>query len=252
MNNLSYNGTNQQNNINNIKIKKAPTVETILRGYNIGSSWELIEEKALPQLSIDGSRYHYGYMDSWFAAYKYYEKARNQMFVLLLSTIESKPSTKSYWDQKRWNNQEMNVKFIAENNCANYINYSPKPSEGKITTSTSMTEEVSTNGDVTSISTSLSYTTSYEIPEVIISSSSESNASIVIKYYFVKYATNTSLNSICCSNVDRQNYAIFKINNYVLNNSYNFSIYNNVKIYRKGVINTATEQGTHAYRFTIN
>lgn len=225
---------------------RASESDAAFRGFEIDSNWSYVDSYDCDQISIDGTTYHYGYMDSWFGIYRYYNATDNEMYVLLLSSVESKPTTKSYWDQKRWNTKEMTSSFSAVGECAEYCSYSPKAIEGTITTSVSVNISIGS-----SLNAGLTYGQSYTNSEITISAENDNSFGIKIKYYFQNYGSNTSTNNICCSTVDRQNFAIYKISGYTASKSYRFTLTNTVSIYRNGVFNSSTENGTLMHTFSI-
>ena len=218
--------------------------DAILRGFEISGSWEYVDDVNKNQISLDGSSYHYGYMDSWMGIYKYYDFMTDEMIILLLSQVEAKPRQDNYWDQKRFNNQEIQADFSASLPQVHYLNYAPKVDNGTLTTSYSFTVNAGVSNGSATLGSSITIGQSYSTSEVPISAFSSTEARIVIKYSFSNYDSNTSTSNICCSTVDRLNLAIFKIPDYEDSWTYRFTIKNKVTMYRYGVFNSSsvTEQ----------
>lgn len=226
--------------LNNPKGLMRSAGDASIIGFNIDSNWTYVNDVDKEQRSLDGSSYHYGYMDSWMGIYKYYNSYDNEMYVLLLSSVESKPRKDSYWDQRRWNNRDMKTEFSCTNSSVHYLTYAPKPTVGQITTTQTITISYGMNGDDLIITTGLSYSQNYTTSEITITADGSTQNETDINYHFVAYNTNTSTNNICCSNVDRQSFAIFKITNFNPSSTYTFNINNYVSIYRYGVYNSST------------
>lgn len=218
--------------------------DAVLRGFEISGSWEYVDDIDKDQLSLDGSSYHYGYMDSWMGIYKYYDFMNDEMLILLLSQVEAKPRQDNYWDQRRFNNQEIQADFSASLPQVHYLNYAPKATSGTLTTSYSFTLNAGVSNGSATLTSSITNGQSYSISEVPVTAFSSTEARIVIKYSFLLYNTNTSTSNICCSTVDRLNFAIFKIPDYEDSWTYRFTIKNKVTMYRYGVFNSSsvTEQ----------
>ena len=233
------------------KQPKKSYYDASLRGFSLDDQWNYVNDVDKEQLSLDGSRYHYGYMDSWMGIYKFYNSPSNEMFVLLLSSAESKPRKDSYWDQRRWNNRLIKSEFSCSNSSVHYLNYAPKATMGTISTSTSISLGAGMQGDDAVLTTTVTYSESYSSTEVSVTAEGSSESQVAVKFSFLRYSSNTSLSNIHCSNVDRQSYAIYKITNYNPSNSYNFTIKNYVSIYRYGVFNSATVTEHQEQTFTI-
>lgn len=244
------------NNINRtgIAVRKnniESEIDASMRGFEVSNSWVYSSDVDFDQQTIRGSNYLYGYMDSWMGLYYYYYEQADELYVLLLSSVESKPNTNSSWDQYRWNTQQMKTEFSCSSYYGRYVNYSPKATSGTITTSAEVSVNTGTNGEEVELGTTISAGSSYSIPDIVISAESTSERQIGVVYNFINYSSNRSLTNICCSVVDRQSFAIFKIPNYSNSILERFTIKNTVSIYRYGRYNTSTLSGEQTYTFTL-
>lgn len=222
-----------------------------MRGFTLDNKWVYESDIDKNQLSIDGTSYHYGYMDSWMGIYKYYDSYTNEMFVLLLSSVEAKPRQDNYWDQKRFNNQMIKTEFISSNDYVHYLNYAPRESVGTIETVTSITVTGSFTGEEIGLSVEVSYEETYSSSEISVTSEGTTESGIAVKFNFLRYNTNTSTDNVHCSNVTKGSYAIFRINNYNPNNYYYFTIRNYVSMYRYGLFNSSTVTEQQEQMFII-
>lgn len=222
--------------------------DAVVRGYKISDNWTYVDDTTFNFKEVHGSTYYYGKMDSWMGIYKYLDETTNEMFVLVMCTGRMQPNQNSYWDQKRWNNQEMGIEIYPEikDESIKLVNYGPQSSEGSMSWGTS----VGVSGTDLSFQISQSYTA----PEIKVSTKllDDQNNGIKITHFFEKYKTNTELNSPYCDLVTKNNYAVFKIINYQPKNDYKFYINFHATFYRYGNINSSSVTGTLSSQFAIS
>lgn len=182
--------------------------------------------------------------------YDYYDSTENEMFVLVLCQSKMQPNLNHYWDQYRWNNQDMTVKFSSESSDVTLLNYSPETTEGSISNTKSISISGKTDGETAELGFSVSKSTSYTTPEIT-ASAYEEGQTISITHTFKNYDSNLDKGVPCCSLVKRNNLAIFKISNYMANHSYKFNIEHTSTFYRHGKFNCASVSGTYTQQYTI-
>lgn len=234
-----------------------PTFDVSARGFDIGDNWIYSGKCNKDIIPLKGSKYDYGSMTSWSAAYYYNDERNNNLYVLLLATVTSMPNKNSYWDQKRWNTQDMACEFTSSYHDAEVLYSTPKPTNGTITTSSSFEVGASFDGEKLTLSIKFTNSESYTTSEIeITNDSSTANGATKYKnkinFHFKNYNKNTSVNNICCSDVKRQSYVIYKIEDYTPKKEYNFTVRNFVSIYRMGNFNhgTVTEHQDQTYAIT--
>ena len=216
--------------------------------YNISSNWEYKDDETHEFEEVYGSRYYEGKMRSWMGIYTHLNEKTNEMYVLTMCSAMMQSNQKNYWDQKRWNNQEMKIEMFPESkdtSSISLINYAPETSEG----TTSWTSSVGISGtDLTAgfeqTNTSSDVTVKVLVPD-------NQNNKIEIYHKFKNYKSNTNIDDVCCALVKKKNYTIFKIKNYNAHNKYSFCIYFTATFYRLGVFNSASVSQRQTTNFTI-
>ena len=220
-------------------------------GYEISNQWIYVSDVDFDETKVETSKYYYGSMNGWAGAYKYYDEKENEMFVLLLCTGWLQSSQKSYWDQRRWNNKEMSFKFYSNETNVQLMNYSPKTTEGEISITDSISINTGVNGNVATLGYSVSSSSSYTISEIPVCVR-ENTSSVLISHNFLKYKSNTSLSSVCCQSIRRNNLALFKIEDYSPTKNYQFSVILECAFYRNGVFNSSSLSDKFMQTFVIN
>lgn len=229
----------------------ASSNDASLRYYNV-DGWEYVEDFNFPEEEIWGSKYYSGSIWAWMAVYKYHDKINNELIVLLLCTSEIQANDKSYWDQKRWNNEKMSVTFSSSSDDVELVNYSPETTTGTISITNSITVGGETDGSNVKLSYSVSQSTTYTISEIPAKATKDGNKKITIDHNFIKYKTNTSKDDPACSHIKRNNLAIFKVKNYQANQKeYYFKIEYEGFIYRNGLFNSATTSEEYEQTFKL-
>lgn len=218
------------------------------RGYSIAAGWKHINDVEYDYEEVWGERYYEGEMASWMGIYTHLDEEANELFVLTLCTGKMRPNQKSYWDQKRWNNQEMKIEFYPETTYTTSISevtHGPKASEG----TTAWSSSVGVSGSDLSVEFGNSHTTSDIVVKADLGESQKNM--IIITHSFVNYSKNTNIKDVCCSLVEKNNFAVFKIKNYDATKTYNFHINYTATFYRLGVFNSASVSERQTQVFTI-
>lgn len=226
----------------------ASSSDAEVRGYTISNNWTYINDVTNDYKEVWGETYYEGKMSSWMGFYKYLDETTNDMFILVMCTGTMMPNQESYWDQKRWNNQEMRIEFyptIVDTSIVNLVSYSPMSSEGTMSWSTS----IGTDGSNLSVSAGQSYTS----PEISVNPKllENQNNGIKISHNFINYSSNESLNNVCCNLVTKNNFAVFKIRNYSPSREYSFHIDFYATFYRNGKINSSSVCDSQTKVFTL-
>lgn len=247
--------------MNSFYFDAAISEDAALKGYEISDKWVPREYYEDAWKDINGAKYYEGSMSTWMEAYTLYHSDNNSMYVLILCTSSMQPNQKSYWDQKRWNNQQMRISMypeIKDISEINLIDYAPKVTSNTIETSSGFSLTIGAEGEKLMASAALGYEQTIVSSEVTVrntlkdyNSNQGADNRINTMYDFVNYKSNTKLENICCSLVTQNNFAIFKIKNYDENKKYKFYVENTNTFYRYGTFNTSSVSGTYTGQFTI-
>lgn len=227
---------------------EASEMDAEANGYTLSKNWIYVNDVTYDFQEVWGSTYYEGKMSSWMGMFTYLDEKTNEMFVLIMCTGMMMPNQESYWDQLRWNNQEMKIELypeIKDTSEINLVNYCPKASEGTTSWSTS----VGVSGEGLSVQVGQSYTSS----EITVNTKllAEQDNGVSISHNFVNYKTNTELENVCCNLVTKNNFAIFKIKNYNSKKDYNFYVNFSATFYRYGVINCSSVSDNQRKTFQI-
>ncbi len=226
----------------------ASSSDAVVRGYKISDNWTYVDDTTFNFKEVHGSTYYQGKMDSWMGIYKHLDETTNEMFVLVMCTGRMQPNQNSYWDQYRWNNQEMRIEIYPEINDTSMINlvtYGPQTSEGSVSWGIS--------GGISGLDISLQISQSYTSPEVKVNTKLLDNQDNGIKiiHSFEKYNSNKNLDSPCCDLVTKNNFAIFKIKNFDRKKDYTFNVDFYATFYRYGYFNSSSVSDSMKQKFTI-
>lgn len=229
----------------------ASSNDASLRNYNV-NGWEYVEDINFHETEILGSTYFSGSIWAWMAIYKHHDQVNDELIVMLLCTSEIQASDKSYWDQRRWNNQKMSITFSSWSDDVELINYSPETTTGTISITNSISAGGETDGSNVVLSYAVSKDTTYTIPEIPAKATKNGDKKITIEHNFLKYKTNTSKDDPACSHIKRNNIAIFKVKNYQADQKdYYFQIEYEGFIYRNGLFNSATTSEDYKQTFKL-
>lgn len=222
--------------------------DATIRGYNISKEWTYVNDAEYEFEDVYGDHYYEGQMFSWMGIYKHFDNSANEMFVLVLCTGKMQPNQKSYWDQRRWNNQEMKIEFYPEiENTFSVSEVSCGPQSSESTTSWGTTVIVGNSN------LGIEFQNTNTEPDISVSAKIDDQRKnkVIITHSFNNYSRNTDIKNICCSLVEKNNFATFKIKNYNSNDTYKFYIDFTATFFRYGVYNSSSVSQRQTTIFTI-